>query len=273
MAKLVAALLVALVAVAAAAGEEPEAVYAKFHKAGREANFAELRKWGTKQKGDEAAAMPAAMQSGMLRMMAAMLPKTYTVTGRRIEPARATLHVRAPQEGGTIYGVVTLLKEGGEWRVDEEKWGEPAPASATAAKPAAAQAAAAAIPAGSARGMVNGAAFSVEQATIQGGILKLRQGREFFADREFVLFLFLKGAAPDGRRIVGTGEDFSNPHVHLSYKVEGKGVPKTEIFMKGYRITLEFGQRSGNRLPGRIDLRLPDKAGSFVSGTFEAELK
>lgn len=35
--------------------------------------------------------MPAMMQSGMLRMMAAMLPKAYTVTDHRIEPARATL--------------------------------------------------------------------------------------------------------------------------------------------------------------------------------------
>jgi hypothetical protein len=271
MAKLVAALLVALATAPAMAAEEPEAVYAKFHKAGREANFAELRKWGTKQKGDEVAAMPPMMQSGMLRMMAAMLPKTYTVTGRRIEATRATLNVSGPQEGGRIYGVVTLLKEGGEWKVDEEKWGEPAPA--TAAKPAVVQTAAAAIPAGNARGMVNGTAFSLEKATIQGGILKLRQGSDFFADREFVIFLFLKGQAPDGRRIVGTGEDFSNPHVHLSYKIEAKGVPKTEIFMKGYQITLEFGQRSGNRLPGRIDLRLPDKAGSFVSGAFEAEVK
>lgn len=252
------------------AAEEPEAVYAKFHKAGLDASFAEMRKWGTAKKGEEMATMPPALQGPMLRMLASMLPKSYAVTGRKVDASRATLNLSAKQDNGTVYGVVTLLKEGGEWKVDQAKWGEPGPAAA--AKPAPVQAAAVAIPAVNARGMVNGASFSLEKASIQGGILKLRQGREFFADQEFVLFLFLKGEAPDGKRIVGTGEDFSNPHVHLSYKVDGRDVPKTEVFMKGYRITLEFGQRNGNRLPGRIDLRLPDKAGSFVSGTFEAEI-
>ena len=43
--------------------------------------------------------------------------------------------------------------------------------------------------------------------------------------------------------------------------------------MDKYRMTLEFGARKGAFIPGRIDLRTPDKANSFVSGTFEAEIK
>jgi len=38
-------------------------------------------------------------------------------------------------------------------------------------------------------------------------------------------------------------------------------------------MTLEFETRRGNTIRGRIDLRLPDKAQSFVSGTFEAEIR
>jgi len=36
---------------------------------------------------------------------------------------------------------------------------------------------------------------------------------------------------------------------------------------------LEFGNISGNKIPGKIYLCLPDKAKSFVAGTFEAEIK
>jgi hypothetical protein len=201
----------------------------------------------------------------MLRMLASLLPKTYRVESRSVETARATLNLTAKQEQGTTYGVVTLLREQGEWKVDEAKWGEPKPVALKAAV----------IAPGAARGTVNGEAFSVEKAELRSGILELRQGSDFFADRSFVIFLFLQGKPADGRRfVVGSGgDDFGNPHIHLKYKVAGENLPKTEMFMGKYQMTLEFGARNGNRISGRIDLRTPDKAGSFVSGTFDAEIK
>ena len=36
---------------------------------------------------------------------------------------------------------------------------------------------------------------------------------------------------------------------------------------------LEFGTAKNGKIPGKIHLRLPDDAGSFVVGTFEAEIK
>jgi len=122
------ALLVALlIALPAHAEESPEAVYAKFHKAGLAASFQEMRKWGTAAKGAEIAAMPAAMQQSMLNFLAAILPKAYTVDRRTVDDVQATLHVSAKQDSGPVYGVITLLKEDGEWKVDEAKWGEPPP--------------------------------------------------------------------------------------------------------------------------------------------------
>lgn len=122
------ALLIALLIASPAQAEEtPEAVYAKFHKAGLEANFPEMRKWGTASKGDEIAAMPAAMQQSMLQLLAQFLPKTYTVDSRKVEAELATLNVSAKQPSGMAYGVITLQKENGEWKVDEAKWGEPPP--------------------------------------------------------------------------------------------------------------------------------------------------
>lgn len=36
---------------------------------------------------------------------------------------------------------------------------------------------------------------------------------------------------------------------------------------------LEFGTTKNGKIPGKIHLRLPDEAGSFVVGSFEAEIK
>jgi hypothetical protein len=265
-------LVALLLAAPAIAAEEPEAVYAKFHQAGLTANLDGMRKYGTAAKGAEIASMPAALNQAMLKMLAAMLPKAYVVDRKSIDKDRATLNLSAKQDGGTVYGVVTLLREGGEWKVDEAKWGEPGPA---AAKPApVAQAKPAAIPQAAAQGSVNGVAFRVEKAELRNGILELRQGSDFFADRSFTIFLFLKGGeSVDGKRYVVGNDEFGNPHVHLSYKVEGAGLPKTEMFMSKYRMTLEFGASKGGSIPVRIDLHTPDKANSFVSGTFAAEIK
>lgn len=266
-------LFVLLLSVPAFAAEEPEAVYAKFHQAGLTANLTEMRKYGTAAKGAEMAAMPEALNQTMLKMLAAMLPKSYAVDRKSVDKDRATLNLSAKQDGGTVYGVITLLREGGDWKVDEAKWGEPAPA---ATKPApVALARPASIAPAAAQGSVNGVAFRVEKAEFRNGILELRQGSGFFADRSFTIFLFLKsGESLDGRRYVVANDEFGNPHVHLGYKVEGGGnLPKTEIFTNKYRMTLEFGAGKGGFIPGKIDLRTPDKAASFVSGTFEAEIK
>jgi hypothetical protein len=120
------ALLIALLfAVPALAAEEPEAVYAKFHNAAVQANLSEMSKWGTAAGAAEIAAMPAAMQQQMLKFLASVLPRTYTVDDKRLEGDRATLKVSAQQQQGTIRGIVALVKEGGEWKVEHAKWGEP----------------------------------------------------------------------------------------------------------------------------------------------------
>jgi len=120
-------LLALLIALPAHAEDSPEAVYAKFHQAGLAGNFQEMRRWGTAAKGAEIAAMPAALQQSMMSLLAAILPQAYTVDGRTVDEVQATLNVSAKQQSGLVYGLITLLKENGEWKVDEAKWGEPPP--------------------------------------------------------------------------------------------------------------------------------------------------
>jgi len=126
-----------------------------------------------------------------------------------------------------------------------------------------------------ASGKIHGEDFTVENAKIKAGILTLRQGEDFFADREVMIFLFLgKDEKPDGRTFhVSRESNVGAPHIHMKWKEKNGKVPETEMFIKDYAMRLELGTREGGKLPGRIYLALPDTSKSFVAGRFDAEIK
>ncbi len=133
-----------------------------------------------------------------------------------------------------------------------------------------------AIPDVPAQGQVHGVDFEVEEATISGGVLTLRQGEDFFADQELMIFLFLEeDESPAGKEYLAQpGEQqFGNPHIHMRYRVEGESMPETEMFMNRYSIQLRFGEIADGTLSGEIYLTLPDEHESFVAGRFEAKLE
>lgn len=122
-------------------------------------------------------------------------------------------------------------------------------------------------------GMAHGTPFTVEKASLQNGILSLRKGKEFFADQEFMIFLFLKkGETIDGKTYTMKHDGNFGPHVHFKYKVEGNSVPETKMFMKDYAMQLGFGKIKDKKVTGKIYLCLPDEAKSYVEGTFVAEI-
>ena len=51
-----------------------------------------------------------------------------------------------------------------------------------------------------------------------------------------------------------------------------KVLPNTEIVTANYALRLEFGQRQGNKLPGRIYLEMGRHLGTKIAGTFEATI-
>jgi len=124
-----------------------------------------------------------------------------------------------------------------------------------------------------AAGAISGQDFTVQEAKLEGGILTLREGKEFFPDKSVKLFLFLK----EGETLVGKtfriapNREFGGPqvHVHVQWKPKGdQGFGQTEIFMDKYAVVLEFGRLKDNAIPGKIYLCLPDKSKSYVAGTF-----
>ncbi len=130
------------------------------------------------------------------------------------------------------------------------------------------------IPEKPAEGKVDGKDFKVEKAILENGILKLRQGAGFFADLEFTIFLFGQNDKLDGKKItVKPNEGGNTAHIHRSRLIEKDGLPKNEVFTEKFAMKLEFGTAKDGKMPGKIHLLLPDKLGSFVAGTFEAEIK
>lgn len=130
------------------------------------------------------------------------------------------------------------------------------------------------IPDKPAAGKAFGKEFKVEKAILENGNLKLRQGEGFFADFEFLIFLFNQDGKFDGKKIaVKPNQDSNTAHIHMSRLVEKNGVPQNEVFTEKFAMKLEFGTAKEGKIPGKIHLRLPDEAGSFVVGIFEAAIE
>jgi hypothetical protein len=146
---------------------------------------------------------------------------------------------------------------------------KPAPGPA-AAKPAAPE-----IPAAPAKGQVHGKPFVVENSYIENGVLTLRLGKDATADLE--VKVMLPGSpweTPAGKNFKvmeagGTGA----PQVALAWKEDGQSVPSEQKFTDQYSMMLEFGQEKDKKLPGKIQLNLPDETKSHVAGTFEADIR
>ena len=130
--------------------------------------------------------------------------------------------------------------------------------------------------AGPAAGKIQGRDFKPDSAELSNGILTLRQGEGVPPDLAVKIFLFLdEGESPEGKSYQmtpETGPGSASAHVHLSIKQPGETLPETEVFGEGYEMTLQFGEAKGNKLPGKIDLRLPDESESFVRGTFSVDV-
>lgn len=130
-----------------------------------------------------------------------------------------------------------------------------------------------AVPETAATGRINGAAFTCQRATLQGGTLNLRQGGKGPPDLGVSVFLHAVRSEDLAGQIVGIATNLpSAPRVALRWKDEQQQAV-TKNFSGGYALRVEFGAISGNRLPGKIYLCTPDEKRSFVLGAFTAEIQ
>lgn len=155
-----AAALIALLPLAAPAQEDPESVYAKFHRSLHAGDLATMVRYGSEPGASEMRKTPPEQVKGMLELMKKLIPPSYTVVGREISPDGSRATLRATGRGASLfggkeetqYGRILLLKQGGEWKVDQSNWdGTPHAAAAKPLAPVPAAAPAASKPAAAAR--------------------------------------------------------------------------------------------------------------------------
>jgi hypothetical protein len=133
---LVAIALAAALPWAAARAAEPEAAYASFHRAAASGNQDEMLRYVPDAQRAETNRLSAAQKDAALKMQTAMMPRAFLLRDKLLsEDARsARLVVSGPGEsagGGppaTLYGVIRMVVERGEWRVLEARWSGEQPA-------------------------------------------------------------------------------------------------------------------------------------------------
>ena len=126
---------------------------------------------------------------------------------------------------------------------------------------------------GSVAGTVRGTDVQLAAAEFDGQ-LAIYEGDGWGFNPSLLIFLFLdEGVIPEGRTFrvdPGEGMTSSAPHVHYRWRNDSGGVD-TEAVVQGYAMELEFGQRDGHRIPGRIVFAVPGED-THVEGTFVAAL-
>jgi DNA-directed RNA polymerase subunit RPC12/RpoP len=127
------------------------------------------------------------------------------------------------------------------------------------------------IPSSAVTGYVHGKAFIPEQVTLAGGAFTLRT-----ADNPptvgVSIYLHANRSEDLARQSVNIEPDSAGvPWIDLRWKDEG-GQYLAQTITKGYALRIEFGQLTGNRLPGKIYLCTPDGTKSWLKGAFDAQI-
>lgn len=133
--------LTALAAPPAAAADQPDAVYARYHRAAVTRDLAEMLQYASAAQRAELSGMSAAQKDAAMKMLEAAMPRAFVLRNKTVAPdgKRARLLVSGP--GGsvlddkpeTLYGTITMVNEQGEWKVGTADWSNSPPAGLGAA--------------------------------------------------------------------------------------------------------------------------------------------
>jgi hypothetical protein len=115
-------LALGIIAAPAHAQQPPETVYASFHRAGLAGDYDGMLKYGSAAQASD---LPPAERKRLLKILARLLPTKYSVVEKTVDEGgkRAVLRLRGAQPQALL-GTITLVKEKGEWKVDEANWAE-----------------------------------------------------------------------------------------------------------------------------------------------------
>ena len=142
--------LLALLPLSAVAADEPEVVYAKFHRAAMSNNLEDLLKYGPDARRAELGTMSEAQKEAALKMASSMMPRAFKLRSKQLGAGGRSARLLVSGTGENIiggkpeilYGEVSMVLERGEWKVDESSWSLEQPEAPVPVRPAAAPAAA-----------------------------------------------------------------------------------------------------------------------------------
>jgi hypothetical protein len=133
------------------------------------------------------------------------------------------------------------------------------------------------------RGKVNGSISGTN--FVAGGVfvdvngathlLSIREGTNYFSDREVLVYLKLKpGESLKGQTwSIGSDTRTNVPTVVKKWRPNPKYAPQQKSFANGYAMKLEFVNQSDDLAQGRIYLALPDSERTVVAGQFSAAIR
>lgn len=127
-----------------------------------------------------------------------------------------------------------------------------------------------AIPNKAVSSRIKGQPFLIGRAVLTNGRLKLRQGDEYFADRDISISLPRQDSYANQTITVTDDSGFDAPNISISYKVEGQNLPESEFISSPYRMQLEFGIPTEVGIPFGIDLLIPGSPQTVAKGHFFA---
>ena len=131
----VAAILFSL-AFAAPAADEPEAVYAKWHRATVTGNLEEMTRYAPDAQRAEIAGMSQAQKDAAVKLAAASMPRAFLLRSKSVEPGGQGARLAVSGPGAAIlgdrpemlYGSIRMVMVRGEWKVSEANWSNVQPA-------------------------------------------------------------------------------------------------------------------------------------------------
>jgi DNA-directed RNA polymerase subunit RPC12/RpoP len=130
------------------------------------------------------------------------------------------------------------------------------------------------IPDAIAVGRVQGHGFKLGRATLQGGTLSFRQGKDWPPDLGITITLFAHHPEELSGKTIKVWPERPSPvpKVVLRWKDDRRNPCSSDI-RSGYAMQLSFGNPSDGKIPGSIYICLPDDEKTFIAGRFLAEIR
>src|SRR5207237_7754442 len=102
-----------------AGGGEPAKAYFAFDKAVRAGDMAAVRRGVSAEQEKE---MSSEDFKKMFPLMQALRAKNVKITSGTIDGDTATLLATGKDESGTATGTITMVRQGGAWKLQKEEW-------------------------------------------------------------------------------------------------------------------------------------------------------